>query len=322
MTTRKGRKFKPRRTARGHRHSNTGVLDVRSEDGLAKFVKLLGNGKTTIVVVYADWCGHCHEFIPHFDKASKNSNHTTNQAKVNETMLPKVNEAMKKRNATPLDVEGYPSVIAVTNNTNVPIEPVKDTEVMTNVMNQSGTLAEEAGLASLPAPTNQEMAEPDTILNTSIGSTSRQSPPSVKKLNSSTTPDFVNMGEEEGVSVDINTTANKKNNTNNNENNTHNNKNNTANSFTVSQLEKQTEELASLRTTNGPSIASPSRMNDDMEESTVYQPSVKGGSLYSAMAQTAYTLAAPAALLATAALIMRRKSRGKRHHHKKRRTRK
>ena len=63
-------------------------------------------------------------------------------------------------------------------------------------------------------------------------------------------------------------------------------------------------------------------MNDDMEESTVYQPSVKGGSLYSAMAQTAYTLAAPAALLATAALIMRRKSRGKRHHHKKRRTRK
>ena len=206
MTTRKGRKFKPRRTARGHRHSNTGVLDVRSEDGLAKFVKLLGNGKTTIVVVYADWCGHCHEFIPHFDKASKNSNHTTNQAKVNETMLPKVNEAMKKRNATPLDVEGYPSVIAVTNNTNVPIEPVKDTEVMTNVMNQSGTLAEEAGLASLPAPTNQEMAEPVTILNTSIGSTNRRSPPSVKKLNSSMTPDFVNMGEEEGVSVAINTT--------------------------------------------------------------------------------------------------------------------
>ena len=81
----------------------------------------------------------------------------------------------------------------------------------------------------------------------------------------------------------------------------------------VKQLEQQTEELASLRT-NGPSLASPPSSSLDQEESSLNSPPMKGGSLYSAMAQTAYTLAAPAALLATAALIMRRKTKKRSRH--------
>jgi hypothetical protein len=52
-------------------------------------------------------------------------------------------------------------------------------------------------------------------------------------------------------------------------------------------------------------------MNDDHEMENSNGPVKKGGSLYAAMSQSAYTLAAPAALLATAALMMRRNTRNK-----------
>jgi len=147
MATRKGRKLKLRRTARGHRKSTSGVLpviDVRSKKSLAQFMKLIRKGKVTIILVYADWCGHCHHFMPHFDQAAKNPNRSIQAAKVNETMLSEVNQALTHNNhaATPINVEGYPSVILVDNQGKkiTDVEPVKNTEVMTKVMNETGKL--------------------------------------------------------------------------------------------------------------------------------------------------------------------------------------
>lgn len=282
MATRKGRKgyrkFKPRRTSQ--RQSTMGSIlppfDVRSKGQIGELMKRISKGPVTIMLVYADWCGHCHHFMPHFDKAANNSNRSIQAVKVNETMMPAVNEAIKGKNhnAKSINVNGYPSVMLVGKDGNEisQIEPVKDTSVMTKVMNQSAALANEAGL------TNDNNAPEESEMNVSIRPNNiRNTPPKVASLNASATPDFIaneDMGEKEGVSLAPNNSVKK-----------------------------------SLNDTL--SLAQPPAMNDDheMENNTSVK---KGGSLYTAMSQSAYTLAAPAALLATAALMMRRNTRRKR----------
>ena len=298
--SRKGqRKFKPRRTARGHQQTSTGRIlppfDVRSKGQIGELMKMITKGPLTIMLVYADWCGHCHHFMPHFDKAAENSNHSIKKVKVNDTMMNDVNEAIKHNNhkAKPFKVQGYPSVMLIGQDGNEisQIEPVKDTAVMTKVMNQSAALANEAGLFK-----NVSAPEEPTALSEMKASirpnNERNTPPKVASLKASATPDFIvdddtDMGESEGVSLTLNNSVNKMNN-------------------------------------NEPSLAVPPSMNQDHEMENNIESVKKGGSLYAAMSQSAYTLAAPAALLATAALMMKRNTRRKhgKRHGKKQHTRK
>jgi thiol-disulfide isomerase/thioredoxin len=308
------------------------MVDVRSNDSIGKFMKLIRKGKLTIILVYADWCGHCHHFMPHFDAAAKNPNRSIQAAKVNETMLPQVNEALARNNhaVEPINVEGYPSVILVNNKGEkvTDVEPVKNTDTMTKVMNESGKLAEEVQLGAEEPAAN--------TMTTSIGTTNmRQSPPNTTSLNSVTTPNFImnakdDMGEKEGISLGVNQKTSNKKPLNQKMSNTMNIPVIKATNIPQSakELEAQTEALASMRT-ESPSLAIPPTASADQENvetirepASVYRPGLKGGSLYAAMSQSAYTLAAPAALLATAALVMKRRNthrRSKKHGTRKRR---
>jgi thiol-disulfide isomerase/thioredoxin len=248
------------------------------------------------MLVYADWCGHCHQFMPHFDAAAKNSNHSMKAVKVNDTMMSAVNDAITNKNhkARPFKIDGYPSVMLVGQDGNQvsQIEPVKDTTVMTKVMNQSVQLANEAGLIK-----NSSTPAEESEMNASIRPNNvRISPPKVNSLMASATPDFIaneDMGEREGVSL------------------------------APHQSIKKARNNNDMNVVDEPSLAMPPNMNDDHEMENNNGLVKKGGSLYSAMSQSAYTLAAPAALLATAALMMRRNTRKSRRgkHVKKRRSR-
>ena len=76
------------------------------------------------------------------------------------------------------------------------------------------------------------------------------------------------------------------------------NMNNASKAITADEAEKQASLLSPAAPPTNASLA-----NDT--ESPRPLSGTKGGSLYSAMSQSAYTLAAPAALLATAALMMK-----------------
>jgi thiol-disulfide isomerase/thioredoxin len=237
-------------------------IDVSSKGMIGEMMKRINKGPVTIFVFYMKGCSHCHDFMPHFDKAAKNPNRSIQAVKVNESMLPDVQEAIKRnnKNAKDFNITGFPSLLIVGPDGNkiTDLDHVNDTKVMTEVM------------------------------NTSIGSNSAR--PSVKA-------NFVannSLGENKGVSItkasmNAVATSNKR---------INNAPNVTNNVITEQDAEQQASLLSPAMPPTNTSLA-----NDT--ESLRPLSGTKGGSLYSAMSQSAYTLAAPAALLATAALMMK-----------------
>ena len=115
----KTQKAKPVKTARGHVHSTAGrifpPIDIRHPKDIKELVKRLSSGPMTIVLIYADWCPHCHDFMPHFDEASNQSGRTTQVVKIRDDMVEKVNEMLKRLNKLENTIEatGYPTVKAM-----------------------------------------------------------------------------------------------------------------------------------------------------------------------------------------------------------------
>ena len=155
-STRKAhRKPAIKRRGRYLRHRNTTVgrvlppIDIRSPSGLGELLTRIRKGPVTIVLVYADWCGHCKDFKPIFENAEKSPNRTAQTVKVNDVMFPQVTDIIKNKlnmNAKPMSVEGYPSVILVDKKGNMiqNVAAVKDQGTMNSLMEKAGTLAKES----------------------------------------------------------------------------------------------------------------------------------------------------------------------------------
>lgn len=95
------------RNARGRFSRPAAPLDVRSKDQIKKLEDLLHGSRVTFVLIYADWCGHCHKFMPTWKNYEKLPSRTANIAKVHHDMQ---EESPTLRNASIL---GYPSVVRV-----------------------------------------------------------------------------------------------------------------------------------------------------------------------------------------------------------------
>lgn len=81
-------------------------IDVRSKSDIPQFESMIKMGPT-IVLVYADWCGHCTRFKQNmWDEVAKSEMKNMNTAAVHYDMVE--NTSMKK---TP--IEGYPTLFEV-----------------------------------------------------------------------------------------------------------------------------------------------------------------------------------------------------------------
>jgi thiol-disulfide isomerase/thioredoxin len=82
-------------------------LDVRNESSIGALENLIITGPLTLVLVYADWCGHCTRFKENmWNKASNMPNKTINTASVHYDMMDKTSLKNSK-------IEGYPSLLLV-----------------------------------------------------------------------------------------------------------------------------------------------------------------------------------------------------------------
>ena len=82
-------------------------VDVRSKADVGAFEGLLGKGPLTIVLVYADWCGHCQTFKQNmWNEVSSMPDKNLNTASVHYDMV----ENTSMKNAK---IDGYPSLLLV-----------------------------------------------------------------------------------------------------------------------------------------------------------------------------------------------------------------
>jgi len=83
------------------------TVDVRSKKDVPAFEQTIIEGPITVVLVYADWCGHCTKFKKNiWEPLNKMHGRKLNMASVHHDMLEKTSQANAK-------IRGYPSVLVV-----------------------------------------------------------------------------------------------------------------------------------------------------------------------------------------------------------------
>ena len=104
------------------------LLDVRDPKQILDLKQLILNGPNTFVLIYADWCGHCHRYMPKFKALAKTPGRVNNMAAVNETVLKSIPELSEAK------ISGYPSVIKVDSNGKIEEYTLPGSSEPTNVV--------------------------------------------------------------------------------------------------------------------------------------------------------------------------------------------
>lgn len=81
-------------------------VDITNEQQLKELDKRIKMGPMTLVLVYADWCGHCQRFKPMMDQLENCKDRSIQTARIRDDMFPKSSISNTK-------LEGYPSVLLV-----------------------------------------------------------------------------------------------------------------------------------------------------------------------------------------------------------------
>ncbi len=84
-------------------------VDIREEKQLDELKKRITKGPLTLVLVYADWCGHCQSFKPKMEELEKCEGRSIQTARIRDDMLPKSMLSNAK-------IEGYPTLMLVKKN--------------------------------------------------------------------------------------------------------------------------------------------------------------------------------------------------------------
>jgi thiol-disulfide isomerase/thioredoxin len=154
------------------------ALDVSTNDKskINKFLDMVKSGRTIIVLVYANWCGHCHTFKPRFDKAA-NSGNSQVAASIESEALSSINASLPK----PISVDGYPSLIVVGEKGNqiAPMNTPQGEEV--EVVNKLNETMKKINSVTVP---KSESSRPVSIprLNAYESEITTVKPPSVQPL--------------------------------------------------------------------------------------------------------------------------------------------
>ena len=313
-------------------------LDVRSMSSMKEFLKRIMIGPITIMIIYADWCSHCHDALPRFKEAAKHQGRTGQAIAMNETMMNHASAALQKsvnQNSKGVTASAFPTVLIVDKNANVitEVNMPRTTEDTVKLMNQSGIAAVETGVGNAsmkvspltsPIGEPEPFGEPEPIGEANINRLGPESitplvneSPIRSPLRNETPQEIMRnvvknlkspvMNIQPGVGLSPVGMADRK------------------EGFPYNMRNPYIDE-GQLRGSPGkmPPMVVPKSHTDIIESPLPPNLKVRGGSLYQAMSQTAYQLAPPAILFATAAKVMKyytRKHKQRKHTQRKQRRR-
>jgi thiol-disulfide isomerase/thioredoxin len=255
-------------------------LEVRSHKDLPDLMKRIMLGPITLILVKADWCGHCRELEPKYNSIMTNSHHTIQNGSIKDDMVQKFNEHLTRTfpKASPISPEGYPSLILVGKNGEqkgtVPND-VTLIEKATTMLGNSKSLNESRPVIKVNATNYVPESE-----NESIVEELEEIVPSTKSIKS---PESVNLKP-------------------------------------VSIVKTKMSGMVSPPAAETNSTVEADSIIPSLQSETSLALEQKGGSLYGSLIKSAYKLAPPAVLLAAAAaMLKRRKGRQTKRRQTKRR---
>lgn len=136
-------------------------IDVRSKSDVGAFEGLLGRGPLTIVLVYADWCGHCQTFKQNmWNEVTAMPNKSLNTASVHYDMV----ENTSLKNAK---IEGYPSLLLV--GTNKQPASFQENGKETNALPTPQSINELKSMVNTPV--NSPVSNANTVVSTVVNNT-------------------------------------------------------------------------------------------------------------------------------------------------------
>ncbi len=163
-------------------------VDITSTSQLNELDKRIKMGPITLVLVYADWCGHCQHFKPMMEKLENLPGRTVQTARVREDVFPSSSLSSSK-------IEGYPSLMLVKKNGDVQSFKNKSGEVTNAIpdhtdMNNMSLIVKNAGkneaVNALEASQNMSVATPSANTKNAVNK-----PMSVDEVDISTPENIV-----------------------------------------------------------------------------------------------------------------------------------
>lgn len=139
------------------RGSNPPSLNVVSSAQFGELRKILDKHPLVLVLVYADWCGHCQHFKPEWKNLAASPTRNMAMVSVRDDVFPK---SPLNNLVTP---EGFPTVAVVSKPNNVAVNlPSREPNMLNNLVSNADKLkglstaaaANEMVAAEVPAPVN------------------------------------------------------------------------------------------------------------------------------------------------------------------------
>jgi thiol-disulfide isomerase/thioredoxin len=273
-------------------------ITIRNNGDIMKAIKRIMTGPLTMIVIMADWCGHCQTLKPKYNNIMANSRHTIQNVAVDETMADQFNRALTKSivGSEPLTVKGFPSLLLLDKNGQVKSAVPNDVTIIKSTTENLGNVPSINNENPKPVKQNSitqqntEEEEGELVNNLSVEpveqdiTMSRNAP--VIKVNTSNVQD----SQEEYVPTSMNKNVSGK-----------------VSPLSPLPISKQ----SNIASPPAPEVSMGADVIIPSRKSPAEELSQKGGSLYGSIASAAYKLAPPAVLMAAAAAMMKRSSRNK-----------